>query len=238
MPQLVPFWNSDVSLDDPGAYSGINELGAAPPPEKGFNGLYQENPWDTATIRGIRVPGLVSVTPKRARHLWTIQAAGAAPVPITAGYEPMKFTMKVTIWTPAQWKEIQPIMWKLLPVWVKRLTAKEIKALVQSGADSDAAFDVSHPLLTAFSVSSCICEDMSMDGEGEIKKLTIQMLEYRRGKSAVATFKESEVHDKFDKDKLSDANYSTADGKAVNVTPTQGPQKKPSRNVSLTPTTG
>jgi len=238
MPQLVPFWNSDVSLDDPGAYSGINELGAAPPPEKGFNGLYQENPWDTATIRGVRVPGLVSVTPKRARHLWTIQAAGAAPVPITAGYEPMKFTMKVTIWTPAQWKEIQPIMWKLLPVWVKRLTAKEIKALVQSGADSDAAFDVSHPLLTAFSVSSCICEDMSMDGEGEIKKLTIQMLEYRRGKSAVATVNQSEVHDKFNKDKLSNVNYSTADGKTVNVTPTQGPQKKPSENVSLTPTTG
>lgn len=240
MPQLVPFWNSDVSLDDPGALGGISELGAAAPPETGFNGLYQKNPWDAATIRGIRVPGLVSVTAKRARHLWTIQAPGAAPTPIKAGYEPMKFTMKVTIWTPAQWKELQPIMWNLLPVWVKRdLTEKERKSLAKSNEDPNAAFDVSHPLLTAFSVSSCICEDMAMDGEGEIRKLTIQMLEYRRNKSAVATVNQSEVHDKFNAEKQANAETAAANGKVVKNHSTQGPQQKPSQaGVTLTPTTG
>lgn len=239
MPQLVPFWNSDVSLEDPGALGGIDQVGAADPPLTGFNAVYQKNPWDTAWIRGVQVPGLVSVTPKRARHLWTIQAAGAPPVPIKAGYEPMKFTMKVTLWTPRQWELIQPIMWQLLPIWVKReLSAKDQKKLAKSSEDPNAAFDVSHPLLTAFSVSSCICEDMAMDGEGEIRKLTIQMLEYRRNKSAVATVNTSEVHDKFDPDKLANAETAAANGKVVKNHSTQGPQKKPSENVSLTPTTG
>ncbi len=238
--QLAEFWNSNFTARDPGPLgplAGTTGKGSAP---FGFNGTYQNNPWDTATIKGTRVPGLVTVTVKRARHLWTIQAPGAAPSPIKAGYEPLKFTMKVKIWTPDQWVKLQPIMWELLPIWIKRdLSDKEQKALAKSGEDPNAAFDVYHPLLMAFNVSSCICEDMAMDGEGEVRTLTVQMLEYRRGKSAVATVKKSEVADNFNAAALRNKETVAANGNVVKNHSTQGPQQKPSQaGVTLKPTTG
>lgn len=237
MPDFVPFWDGDgqgpYTVDRPGPYGGYNGKTA----QYGYNGTYQTG-WDTAKIKGLQLPGIVTVSPTRARHLWTIQAPGIAPIPIRAGYEPLKFQMTIKVWTPGQWLALQPIMWAMEPVWIKAAdgTTQAAKDAAKAKEQANAAFDVYHPILATFSVSSCICEVLGpFTGDGP-KTLALTFLEYRRGKSSVATTDQSIVNEKFNAEGLANQQVKAQNGKVTTVTPTQGPQPPPSQNVSLRPT--
>ncbi len=241
MPQLVKFWNPAFTDEEPGPLGGLNKFGDLVTPKYGFNGTYQQNAWDTATIRSIQIPGKVAITQiRRGRHIWTIQSPGAPPTPIKAGYEPLEFTMSVDIWTPMQWRLVQPISWDLQPIWKKLPSAAERKRMQKQGTSAENpenAFDVEHPCLAFYNVKACICRGNSFSLKGEIGTLTWVFLEYRRGDNSVGTVDRSQVAAPFDPDAKANQQVNAANGTTTSYTPTQGPQQKPSQaGVTLTPT--
>ncbi len=222
MPQLQPFWDPRYNVDDPGPYIG---------------NTYATNVWDRATVFGVDVPGVVSVAVTRSRYLWTIQAPGVAPQPIKAGWEPLRFTMIVKLWTPRQWAAMQPIMWRLQPVNQRADTV--VIAGQTFGTPkpntTDSSFDVYHPKLAVWSVGSAICERMGDLAGEQVKTLTIQFLEYRRGTSKVAKVPAPiAVVPAYDASQPQQ-QVSAANGTVTTMTPTQGPQVAPSSSPSLVP---
>ncbi len=216
MPQLQPFWDARYDLNNQGPYVGKT---------------YADNIWDTAKILGIQVPGIVTLSVSRAKALWVIQFPSVAPRPIDIGWEPLRFTMTVKLWTPHQWAAMQPIMWAMQPINERATqTAAAVKA--QRGA----AFDVYHPQLAAWSVGSAICERMGPLAGDQVKTLTLQFLEYRKGDTAVKVIQQSRaVVDQYSVNAFR-ASVAAVNGANTPVNPTHGPQQPPSNAPSLTPT--
>lgn len=252
MPQKLPFWDGD----DEGPYTA-----ARPGPYVGP--LYAPNLWDTATIKGVRVPGIVTVSVGRSRHLDVKQMPGAAPWITPIGYEPVKFSMSVRIWTPGQWDVLQDIMLFLQSLFTKSLassTAGETAAIAALnpiiGAAAAAAaaaatqtrsiqndsldvFDVYHPKLAALGIRSAMCTKNGPLSDGQDRTLSLEFLQQFAKKGKVYTPKAAEqnVNGNFNAKTLSDKQVNAANGNVVNYTQTQGPQRAPSQSgVTLTPT--
>ncbi len=224
MGTLQPFWDNRFDEANPGPYGSLEDGGQ--PAEFGFNGLYAKNKWDSAFIKSVRVPGIVTVDGRRTRHLYTIQKPGISPIVSAIGFEPFEFTMTVKIWTPAHWAKLQEIMAFLMPRWLSS----------GKNAPLPTAFDVYHPYLAALSVHSCICKSIGPLTGDQVKTMAIVLMEYVKGKSAVSKITASVVDKQYKADGLANQQVKAANGKVTPVTPTQGPQQKPSQSVSLRPT--
>lgn len=222
MPQLQPFWDADYSVTDPGPYVGP---------------VYSSNPWDTAYVRGMQIPGIVTLNVVRERAIYAIAAPGIVPSNIKIGYNQIRFGMTVKLWTPQQWESFQPIIWALQPIFAKAQKLTEAQKKSRKAADS--AFDVQYPTLAALSVHSCICEKLGpLSPEGQVRTFTMAFLEYRTGNTPVATIDTSIVDAPFNEQQLAASQVRAANGKVTPYTQTHGPQQKPSTSgVTLNLTT-
>ncbi len=211
----APFWDDQYNAFNPGPYRGST---------------YAPNAWDTGKIKGVQLPGLVSVNASRSRHLDIKQLPGSSPIVTAVGYEPLRFTMSIRIWTPAQWDVLQQIMAFLQTV--------KLPGLPKGAPAPQSVFDVYHPALSALSVSSAMCLSLGPITGGQDKTLTIGMLEKRKGTTPVAPAGPSaSVAAPYDAAALASQSVSAANGKTTTFTPAQGPVVPPSQGgVTLTPT--
>ncbi len=213
MPSIVPFWDDQYNVDNPGPYGSV---------------LYVDNDWDTATIGGNRIPGIVTVSVAVARHLDVKTLPGASPIVTPLGYEPTHFTMTVKIWNPIQWQTLQPIMWRLLPILNRGPATK--------GTSAQNTFDLYHPKLASLSIASALCLKVGDLSGGQDKTLALEFLANRHGKSAVFTVEASQVNAQFTNDAAPQTVQSLS-GKTTTYNTAQGPQPPPSQSgVTLTPT--
>ncbi len=244
MPQFQPFWDPAYSIENPGPYGGLGERSFSlrggrqvtdfDTPAYGYNGTFSANPWDSFTAKGFQFPGLCTVAVTRSRSIYVFQQPQAPPTAIKVGWEPLRFTVTVKLWTPKQWEVIQPIIWDLQPIVAKANRPKPKKG----DAPFDSAFDVYHPNIAAQSCHSAICEKIGPLTGGQDKTIVFSFLEYTKKGGAVARINEAQVADPYNADVLANQAVRTANGGTVSYTPTQGPQQKPSQSVSLTPTSG
>lgn len=233
MPQEQPFWDDRYSVENPGPYRQIGN----------YNATFMSNAWDTGVIAGAKIPGIVSVTIAPARHLDIKTLPGSSPIVTVLGFEPTRFTMQVKIWTPAQWKVLQPIMWRMfpdLPGYGKPPTPKAQRSATP-GSDPNGVtntFDLFHPKLSNMGVSSATCLKLGDLAGDQVKTLSIEFLANRRGKSKLQTVAESVVVAQFNAAALATQATQPLVGRPTIFTPTQGPQLPPSTaGVSLTPST-
>lgn len=78
---------------------------------------YAPDPWDTCTLVGIQVPGIVSVKCAPKHRVDVKKAAGKDGGPtIERGLEAAKVQVEITIWTARQWdllqNEVIPAIWR------------------------------------------------------------------------------------------------------------------------------
>lgn len=223
MPQEVPFWDSAYDVANPGPYVGPT---------------YMVNVWDSGTIAGTVIPGIVSVTIAPARHLDIVTKPGIAPYVNVLGYEPTRFSMQIKIWTPAQWQKLQPIMWRLmpdLPGYGKPPQVRNAKGKLSSVSTT---FDIFHAKLVNMGVSSATCLKMGDLAGDQVKTLSLEFLANRKGKSAILTIEEAGVAAPYNATTLSNQANNPSNGPAGVFTPTQGPQQTPSSSgITLRPTT-
>jgi len=89
-----PFWTSETPL------AGFSEI---------VIDVGESSLWDTATLGGMKIPGIVKVDGAEAGQKWDVKTApGSDGATITdQGYEPAKLTITATIWMPRHWTEMQ-----------------------------------------------------------------------------------------------------------------------------------
>jgi len=155
--------------------------------EDGYEGpLYAPMPWDTVTIGGIQIPGIVSVKSGSVEKKIDIQKphgrdGGAL---IERGLVPGKFDIDVLLWTPeqwAKWKEIRPFLYRR----AGKLDFNDRKRKV--AADSDvalaekAALTVMHPALASVEITRMLIASITIpvvDREDKTVSFTIRCVEY------------------------------------------------------------
>lgn len=217
MANFQPFWDDAYTVANPGPYLGA---------------LYAANAWDTAKVNGAQVPGLVTCSVARSRHLWVRSVPGIAPSVTAVGYEALHFTMSVKIWTPAQWQKMQAIMSFLQPLTLTK-TKRGNLALIP---DKAVAFDVFHPNLAAQSVTSAICLKLGPLTGDQVKTLSIEFLEYTSRSQSVQTPTASQpIESQYDPN-VPAPSVAAQSGAVTPVNSTHGPQQKPSQAPTLTPT--
>jgi hypothetical protein len=81
-----------------------------------YGSVGESSAWDTATLGGSPLPGLVRVEaePGRKLDVRTTPASDGATI-VDQGFEPANPKIKITIWTQAQWSQLQLIITKLYP---------------------------------------------------------------------------------------------------------------------------
>lgn len=122
---------------------------------EGFEGpLYAPDPWDTCSLGGLRLPGIIEVSalPTQAADIQQPNDRDGAAI-VMRGYLPGPVDIKITIWTPRQWEVYQQVLAKL---WKKpgkiaptKLPPGKAAALARAGATEaeEAALDIIHPAL-------------------------------------------------------------------------------------------
>jgi hypothetical protein len=125
--------------------------------------------WETMSINGVRVPGLVLVTGKVARKDDTIDIPGLVSVTQTVlGYAPAQFTATVTLWTDQQLGAYQALVRKFRP----------LKSLQRSTAAQ--AVKVQHPAVQLCGITDLTIYEMSTPehtGKG-IWRATLDLREF------------------------------------------------------------
>ena len=98
------------------------------------------NPWDMCSLGPYALPGIVSVKIKRGRKLDVKNPPGAHFATITdRGYKPAKIDVKLTIWKPSHWKQMQDIWQYIEPI---------------AGKDDPEPLDIIHPATAFRKISS------------------------------------------------------------------------------------
>jgi hypothetical protein len=81
-----------------------------------FAQIADASAWDTAILGGRRLPGLVKVEGEPGRNIDVNTTPGSdGATIIDKGYAVAKPTIKVTIWTPQQWDDLQAILAIIAP---------------------------------------------------------------------------------------------------------------------------
>ncbi len=121
--------------------------------------------WDCITIQNEKLPGICKVTGHLGRKLDINSPPGNDGARIRdKGYEPCRFTIEATIWTPEQYQLFLPIYAKLIAL----------------GGRTRTALSVSHPTLNAAGVNIAYLERISLLEDGPVKgakKYTITMVQ-------------------------------------------------------------
>ncbi len=179
--------------------------------------LYAPNAWDTGIIAGVQLPGIVSVSAALSRHFDVISAPGTQPQLRIYGYEALRFNVSIKVWTPAQWNLLQVVLSTIQP-------------------DSATAFDIYTPWCATMGIKSAICSKKGPLSGEQVKTLSLELIRWRRGKSAVATTNKSRQRaDEYNYSGPATSQVSAANGTVTTMTPTQGPQVAPSSAPSLVP---
>jgi hypothetical protein len=107
----IPFWDPGA-IDADGKAPGITSVlpsSTAPFPD-------ELSPWDVITLNGVRAPG--SARLEGGKHIpYDRKAAigqlvGAASLFV---FDPVSFSLILTLWTPQQWDELQQMTPQILP---------------------------------------------------------------------------------------------------------------------------
>jgi hypothetical protein len=162
MPGIV-WWNgvSDPAAAD--ASAGTLFAGGEGPD-------YAENPWQTVTINGQKLPGLCKAEGLPTLKIDQKKKGGADSITFTAtGYLPGPINIECMIWTLSQWQIFQKIA---AGIW--RKPNRKSKA-------ADLAVTIEHPGLTLWGISQVIVSGVSTPEEGpypQSKTIKIRCLEY------------------------------------------------------------
>lgn len=146
----IAFWDSGVTGQQVFANSAGDTV-------RIINALYSEHPWDTAWMAGYRLPGECAVM----NGLTEIgidmkKPDGKDGGRITVkGYKPGKFEVSCTVSTAEQWDALQAV---IEVVWRQKKKKGKLK---------DVAFDIHHPALALYGVTSCVIEGLSYPQPGK-----------------------------------------------------------------------
>jgi hypothetical protein len=229
-----PFWDINFSVADPGPYYAPGETDENGDGENGHN-FYPDNPFDTMTLAGERVPGVVTVNPVRKRYIWTYQAPGAAPHLNPAGFEVMRFQVQTKIWTPRMWLSLQRLVRVLMPLKIG--TIGDGITDKQAAANDTKALDVVHPSLALLGVKSVICTSLGPLSGEQVKTFTFELMEYTKVSSPPRQINASRsVVPAFNKNQLTNGQVVAQSGRVPRINSTQGPQPAPSSAPTLTVT--
>ena len=133
------FWYPDTT----GSYSSEGTIGD----EFSYGDEENANPWDMCSLGPYTLPGIVSVKVRRGRKLDVKNPPGAHFATITdRGYKPAKIEVKLTIWKPSHWKQMQDI-WQ----YIEPIAGKEIPK----------PLDIIHPATAFRKISSVYVADIS-----------------------------------------------------------------------------
>lgn len=225
----IPFWDYHFDVDYPGPYYAPGETDAEGNGSRGYEWI-PDNPWDTMQVADLRIPGLVMVNAARKRYLYIYQVQGAPPSISLAGYDALRFTVQARIWTPRMWESMQRLagflMPKVVPVRANRVAVED-----------NQAFDVNHPALAFIGIKSAVCIGLGPISGDQMKTVSFEFLEYRRGRQAVAQVQKSrDVAAAFNANQQANKQVIAESGKVPRVRSTQGPQPKPSSAPSLSRT--
>lgn len=213
----TPFWDND---------------------ERGYEGpLYSSNAWDVVELGGQKLPGVWTAQAVASKRVDEKQAAGShAATPTFLGKKPAEVTLTGYIWTPAQlklWNDIVELIWP--PPCLLPMDAKKAKAFKRKLDNT--ALDIYHPALAMLRISSVIVEAIPSPAPGRNsgeRTVVIKCREFvarskKTASSAVKTVESSVgVVEEY---QPQERNYTTADGKSVNVSPAgtaNAPKAKPS----------
>lgn len=155
-------------------------------PEGGqYGALYQDdNAWDTATIRGITVPGIVEVVgvPEKAMDMRKPAGKNGGTATIH-GRKPAMFEIRVRMWTPEQWQHMVDLLGQIWPA---------------GGATNTDALEIQHPALSFVGIDRGILIAPSTPQPGSAKGervVSLRFMEFRPGdqKQGTKTVKQASV---------------------------------------------
>jgi hypothetical protein len=155
----VPFWNVERGQSGPD---------------------YATNPWDTCTLNGMKVPGIVTVTVTPREKIDVQKPNGAdGGAFIRRGHEPAKVEINVKIWTPNQWK-----LWQVVLKAIWRQPGKPARqdkpGQAKAAVKEIGAIRISHPACDLYSVGSVVIAEPGSPNLAErgFMNQKIQALEY------------------------------------------------------------
>lgn len=148
---------------------------------------YAPDPWDTAFVGGVQLPGICSVkgTPTLAFDKKKANGVDGATITVN-GYLPGAVDLECLLWTDSQWQIMQAIAPKL---WRKPNKKTKIKEL---------ALSVSHPGLALWDINAAVLLGVSVPERGSIegsKVIRFKCVEYvpTEAKSKTKTAKAAAV---------------------------------------------
>lgn len=115
-----PFWDQPalVPNDGPGGVSRLIAQGIFTALPESANDPWPDylSPWDTIKLAGMRAPGVPRVHGGRGKRFHPQVTPGLnGHVPNFYGYDCAEFTIKLTIWTPAQWAWLYDLVSLVMP---------------------------------------------------------------------------------------------------------------------------
>jgi len=131
------------------------------PPKSGWNA------WDVIYLGSQQLPGIVEVSVRKLRDIDKKKAAGQNGATLTLhGFDPAEGDIKVTIWTPQQFIDLQTMLRAIL---------------IPSGKSQPDPLDVTHPKFQTAGVTSVVPVGIDSIDKGSVQgtmTLTLKVVEY------------------------------------------------------------
>lgn len=131
---------------------------------------YPDNPWDTVTLNGERLPGLCSVEGLPTLKIDQKKKGGSDSVSLTqTGYLPGPINITCVIWTLSHWTILQRLA---SSIWRKPNRKSKL---------SELAISIEHPALSLWGLAQVVVQGVSTLEIGPVvgtKVLKIRCLEY------------------------------------------------------------
>ena len=132
----IPFWDDSIIAD------GLT---------------YQDNPWDTAWLGDLQIPGLVSVRCQPMREVNKKKKHGSDTNKSTLyGYKCQEVILSVLIWTPAQWDAFQTFA---ATIWPR-----------PGKPPPDKSFPIRHPDTALWGINSVVVIAPSSSTRGQVEQ--------------------------------------------------------------------
>lgn len=123
----LPFWDQAAIIpkDGTAATQGITTVlprGSDPYPD-------ELSPWDVITLNGVRAPGICRLD--GGKHIPYDRKAALGQIVGPSAlfvFDPVSFTLTLTLWTPRQWLDLQTMLPQLLPATGPNPEPRAVKA--------------------------------------------------------------------------------------------------------------
>lgn len=120
--------------------------------------------WDTASVAGLRLPGLVSVSTSKACRLVQKKTPGShGASPAILAMEPGEIRFKMLMWMPQHLTEYEDVVNLILDTIGKSMTGKKQRP---SARQLSTAFDVKHPSLAIHRIYTAYFVDFQLPEKG------------------------------------------------------------------------